>query len=341
MASPRPITIIGGGLAGLTLGIALRQAGIPIRLIEAGNYPRHKVCGEFISGLHPSALNSLWLDDLFADAPRHRAVSWIHGERAFRRDELPQPAIGLSRYALDQRLATRFAELGGELRTGARFGSPDPAEGLVWAGGRQPAKTRWLGLKAHFSNLKLDADLEMRLGRYAYVGASAVEGDRVNVCGLFRRSESFPTSRQSALIDYLRHANLSAFADKLQQATLHQASACSIAAIRFASRVQSDHAIRLGDAYAVMPPFTGNGMSLAIESALAAAPHLVEYASGQSPWGATVEHTNQALATRFSRRLSVSGSLHTWLYHPLGQTAYRLLGATRLLPFQALFRLTR
>jgi len=341
MASLRPITIIGGGLAGLTLGIALRRAQIPVRLMEAGRYPRHKVCGEFISGLHPSALSSLGLDGLFADAPRHRSVSWIQGERAFRRDELPQPAIGLSRYALDQRLAARFEELGGELQTGARFGSPEPTEGLVWSAGRQPVKTTWLGLKAHFSDLHLDADLEMRLGRYAYVGASAVEGDRVNVCGLFRRSESFPTSRQSALFDYLRHAKLHAFAEKLQQATLHQTSACSIAAIRFASRAPNNHSIRLGDAYAVMPPFTGNGMSLAIESAIAAAPHLIQYASGHADWDTAVNRVNQALSTRFSRRLSVSGSLHTWLYHPIGQTGYRLLSAFGLLPFHTLFRLTR
>ncbi|MDB6025304.1 MAG: putative electron transfer oxidoreductase, partial [Verrucomicrobiales bacterium] len=44
----RPITIVGGGLSGLTLGIALRQRGIPTTIWEAGRYPRHKVCGEFI-----------------------------------------------------------------------------------------------------------------------------------------------------------------------------------------------------------------------------------------------------------------------------------------------------
>ena len=46
----KPITIVGGGLAGLTLGIGLRQRGVPVKILEAGSYPRQRVCGEFISG---------------------------------------------------------------------------------------------------------------------------------------------------------------------------------------------------------------------------------------------------------------------------------------------------
>jgi 2-polyprenyl-6-methoxyphenol hydroxylase-like FAD-dependent oxidoreductase len=48
--STKPITIVGGGLAGLTLGIGLRRRGVPAALWEAGHYPRHRVCGEFICG---------------------------------------------------------------------------------------------------------------------------------------------------------------------------------------------------------------------------------------------------------------------------------------------------
>ena len=53
------MTIAGGGLAGLVLGIALRDREIPVVLHEAGRYPRHRVCGEFLSGNGPALLEAL------------------------------------------------------------------------------------------------------------------------------------------------------------------------------------------------------------------------------------------------------------------------------------------
>ena len=35
--------VVGGGLAGLTLGVALRQRDVPVTLCEAGSYPRQRV----------------------------------------------------------------------------------------------------------------------------------------------------------------------------------------------------------------------------------------------------------------------------------------------------------
>jgi 2-polyprenyl-6-methoxyphenol hydroxylase-like FAD-dependent oxidoreductase len=62
MANTIPVTIVGGGLAGLTLGIALRQHNVPVQLHEAGHDPRHRVCGEFTSGQALADLfNERWL----------------------------------------------------------------------------------------------------------------------------------------------------------------------------------------------------------------------------------------------------------------------------------------
>ena len=51
MSALLPVQIIGGGLAGLTLGLGLRQRDVPVTIHEAGNYPRHRVCGEFSNGI--------------------------------------------------------------------------------------------------------------------------------------------------------------------------------------------------------------------------------------------------------------------------------------------------
>src|SRR5471032_2800671 len=102
MSSPRPLEIIGGGLAGLALAGALRRAGAEVTLFEAGDYPRHRVCGEFIAGLSARTSAKLGLGPVLADALRHREVAWCH-------DGSPiavQPE-GRSRQGLDDRLADR------------------------------------------------------------------------------------------------------------------------------------------------------------------------------------------------------------------------------------------
>lgn len=43
------VVIIGGGLAGLTAAIHLRKLNIAVTLVEKNTYPKHKVCGEYIS----------------------------------------------------------------------------------------------------------------------------------------------------------------------------------------------------------------------------------------------------------------------------------------------------
>ena len=60
----KEITIAGGGLAGLSLAVALRLRGVPVTVLEAGHYPRHRVCGEFISGVSTETLDFLGIREL-------------------------------------------------------------------------------------------------------------------------------------------------------------------------------------------------------------------------------------------------------------------------------------
>ena len=54
------VVIIGGGLAGLAGAVHLSKQGLQVILIEKTAYPRHKVCGEYISNEILPYLN--WLD---------------------------------------------------------------------------------------------------------------------------------------------------------------------------------------------------------------------------------------------------------------------------------------
>src|SRR5690242_17742742 len=149
MTAPRSIIIVGGGLAGLTLGIGLRKKGVPVTVFEAGTYPRHRVCGEFISGRGQQVLGRLGLSDLFinAGAIPARSASFFFANAKSPVRPLAPPALCLSRFKMDALLAEKFKELGGELRAGERAPLFDSDEPVVRATGRRPKplenKWRW------------------------------------------------------------------------------------------------------------------------------------------------------------------------------------------------------
>src|SRR5579859_7167742 len=107
MPAPKTITIIGGGLAGLALGIDLRQRNVPVTIQEAGDYPRHRVCGEFISGSGQIVLERLCLLNHLqkAGAVYAHTVMFICGAAQSPVRRLAAPALCLSRYKMDALLA--------------------------------------------------------------------------------------------------------------------------------------------------------------------------------------------------------------------------------------------
>ena len=56
------IVIVGGGLAGLVAAIDLSKKKYDVTLIEKNEFPKHKVCGEYISNEVLPYLKSLGLD---------------------------------------------------------------------------------------------------------------------------------------------------------------------------------------------------------------------------------------------------------------------------------------
>jgi flavin-dependent dehydrogenase len=338
MSPLRPIEITGGGLAGLSLGLALRQAGVPVTIFEAGFYPRHRVCGEFIAGLAPETITRLHLTPILADALEHREVAWFLGDndKPARVQQLPSPALGLSRYRLDARLAAAFVAAGGALHTRTRVTTLIPCAGHVFATGRRRGASSWLGLKIHARRLALVRDLELHLGAHAYVGLSRIEDGAVNICGLFRRRE-LAARGAKLLLDYLQAAGLATLASRLAAAELAADSFSAVAALSFDQRVPAADRVSLGDACAMIPPFTGNGMAMAFQSAELALEPLLAYARGTHAWTEACGAIHAALRRRFRVRLASAGALHPFLLEPTRQRLLRVLNRAQLLPLRSLY----
>jgi flavin-dependent dehydrogenase len=335
--TPRPLEIIGGGLAGLALGCALRREGVPVILHEAGDYPRHRVCGEFITGLGDATITRLGLAPALAGALAHRRVAWFHRDGPPQSHALPSPARAISRFALDARLAEMFTALGGDLRVRSRVDPPKVSEGKIFATGRRRATASpWIGLKLHAHDLPLAHDLEMHLGENCYAGLARVERGAVNVCGLFRRGLATGTGAD-LLLRCLRAAGLAALADRLAHAAIEDASVCAVAALGFDRRPPAADRLCLGDAIALIPPFTGNGMAMAFQSAELALDPLLAYARGAIAWPDAVRATQRAQRKKFRVRLASAGALHPFLLGPRRQRWIAALGRARLVPFRPLY----
>ncbi|MBI5684960.1 MAG: FAD-dependent monooxygenase [Verrucomicrobia bacterium] len=347
MATAKPITIVGGGLAGLTLGIGLRQHGVPVTLWEAGRYPRHRVCGEFVSGQGQQSLERLGLLQLLENegAIRAQTVEFCSATVAGRARQLPQRAVCLPRRQMDALLAGCFRKLGGELREGQRWRDSTDGEGVVMAGGRrlQPVVDgwRWFGLKAHATAAAMNADLEMHVLADGYVGLCRQPGGVVNVCGLFRRR---PASGDAPMDweEQLRGPAGSLLRERMRDARFAPDSFCAVAGINLRpqlARRQTD--CRIGDALTMIPPFTGNGMSMAFESAEMAIEPLAAWSRNKTDWS----QARQTIADRcdavFAGRLRCAKWLQQMMMIPALQAALVTLTARNEWFWQTAFGRTR
>lgn len=334
------VTIAGGGLAGLSLAAGLRLRGVPVEVHEAGSYPRHRVCGEFISGVKRETLEKLGIQASFDGAVSCRSVEWFREGRRIHGNSLPVPAMGISRYRLDQRLRDHVVAAGGTVSERSRL-PREPREGLVWAAGRIPSRSSWVGLKCHFLDLGMKADLEMHLGTNGYAGLAKIEDGRVNLCGLFRVDRSRRGSGPGLLGSYLRAGGNEALAARLEAGQADPESFSAVAGFELGRQAAEPGLCALGDAESMIPPFTGNGMSMAFEAAAIALEPLEKWSGGKIAWEDCVLEIGAGLRRRFRRRLTAAQTLHPVLLHAGGRNLIEAMGRARILPFRPLLSLVR
>lgn len=338
----KTVEIAGGGLAGLSLGVALRKRGVPVVVREAGTYPRHRVCGEFLNGVTERTLQVLGVEHLFTDALKHERTGWWIEGRPVLETRLEKPALGLSRWEMDQRLAGELLKQGGTLQVKTRVPRLD-REGLVWTAGRILEKqSRWIGLKAHFTGVEVEG-LEMHLGRGGYVGLTPVH-EGVNVAGLFTEPLSQTGQRRDqrrgagTLISYLSSIGLEQLADRLRAGAMIKKSLTGVSHFALGGQRGEEGLMVLGDAERMIPPFTGNGMSMAFESAECALRPVHAWAEGALSWEEARSEVRLALDQRFQERVRLALLLHRFLVTGVGRASLGAAARSHLLPFHWLHR---
>ena len=286
------IIVVGGGLAGLSFAILSARSGRKVLLIEKGKYPRHKVCGEFISreslrfmrdlGLPINELHLPMIDKFVLTSP--------YGSKAT--CKLNTGGIGISRYLIDDLLAKiaieNDVEMLTELKVSSIIKSQETANYIVksnngnlyesklviGAFGRNSGldnepdstKEKFIGVKYHVSEGPADDTIEIHNFKGGYCGISKVEGDKYCLCYLakasvFAEHGSNIERFENEVLNQNKHLRKRLEAPRLINPVV-------TSKIQFGIRDNfSEQVLSIGDAAGFIPPLTGNGMSLAFRAA--------------------------------------------------------------------------
>jgi flavin-dependent dehydrogenase len=288
------VAIIGAGPAGSTLAALLARKGVRVALYDRDVFPRDKLCGEFLSYDALPILDALGVTPAIdeANAP-HIIRCRVVGARVYEFD-LPHAARGVSRLFFDD-LLLRTAEASGAIRrdgvtvTDLRELN---AKVIVGAWGRwgrfdqqlergfvRDRSHRNFGFKRHYTRYDTgpvpDA-IELYSFARGYLGVNAVEGDVTNICGLVHAARlSGHKGRWDAFVEAVRaeQPELDALFARHRPA---QDNFLSSEPVIFRARSAVEGGVfMIGDASGVIDPLTGNGMAMAIQSALLAAPFIL------------------------------------------------------------------
>ena len=321
-----PISIAGAGPAGSAAALAALAEGAKVRLFEKSHFPRHKVCGEFLSPEIQPALESLgvWSEFLRASPAPIRTVKLHFGDRE-KSWRLSQPAFGLSRYRLDKLLLDCAISRGAEL-----IQEPFPASSqpVILAHGRMAVaneENRLFGFKAHFTGPAQDA-VDLFLMRNAYAGVSAVENGETNVCGL--APESVLSAHGFDIDSFL--PDWSALRDRLKPLTrsMDWLMTGPLVFSRELHSLNGETTYRSGDALGFIDPFTGSGILSAVLTGKLAG----VAAARRIPYNEYLDQCGRAL--RWQYRISS-------LVRAVIRNGFAESLLARLVPGNLLFRLTR
>lgn len=288
------VVIIGGGLAGLTSGIHLSKLGLKVVIIEKNDFPKHKVCGEYISnevlpyfkwlGIEIRDLKPSKITKMEFSTSSGRAIS----------SDLSLGGFGISRYELDYYLSIKAIQNGCQIiqdtATDIQFIDDEffvttldnlklKSKILIGAFGKRSnidqklnrnfifKKSPWLAVKAHYSGDFPNDLVGLHNFKGGYCGVSKIENNKINICYLvdyqtfkqYKNIEEF----QSKIIcknPHLKHVFENSILLFDKPLTISQISFEKKAAVE-------NHILMVGDTAGLIHPLCGNGMAMAIHSA--------------------------------------------------------------------------
>lgn len=337
--------VVGGGLAGPMAALRLAAAGRDVLLVERELGPHHKVCGEFLS---PEAIHYLLAAGVDPAAlcaePIHR-LRVSAGSRTVAVD-LPFPALSLSRSALDEALLARavgqgcrvlrgaavesLAHVGGSWRALLADGAAIAADHAFLATGkhdlrgwaRPPGRQNDLvGFKLHYrlapaQVAALRGVMELFLFRGGYGGLSLVESGVANLCLVVRRAELRALGGWPQLMRSLLGKDR-ALRQRLEGAQPLWERPLAISSIPYGYLAPGQQADEpqlwpVGDQIAVIPSFTGDGMSIALHSATLAAECFL---AGETP-----AEYRQKLVAQLQRGMTLATGLSRFMVTSAGRS---------------------
>jgi flavin-dependent dehydrogenase len=291
--------VVGGGPAGAIAAARLAAAGRRVVLLERQAAAHDKVCGEFISAEARPALEALGLDLARLGAVPIRRLRLASRARECRL-ALPFEALSLSRRVLDEALLDRAAAAGAEIRRGVAVrrlaaghvetsgGEIVAGEAVVLATGKHdlpgarraaPAEGAWVGFKMRLrlaagAAAAVAGTVELYLFRGGYAGLEPIEGGRANLCLVVRKERLAEMGRSWPLFLPALLAEAPLLAERLADAAPCWTAPLAIAGVpyEFVHRARADDAAyRVGDQFAVVPSFAGDGIAMALHGGAAAA----------------------------------------------------------------------
>jgi len=300
------VLIIGGGLAGLASAIHLSRKGLKVTLLEKNDYPKHKVCGEYISneilpylkwlGADVSVLNPSQITDFEFTAQNGKSAE----------TKLPLGGFGISRYTLDHFLFENAIKNGciiinenvtdvsfeNDLFTVKTSEQSFLAKIVLGAYGKRAnidqqlgrnffaKKSPWLAVKGHYHG-DFDPNL-VALHNFhgGYCGVSTVENNIINICYLadyetFKNYKNIEEYQKEVLY---KNKNLKFI---FENSTPLFDKPLTISQISFDKKLPvENHILMIGDTAGLIHPMCGNGMAMAIHSAKIASELITDFYNG-------------------------------------------------------------